>query len=323
MIISTTSCKKPRAMLYPYGTFPDTAVALGNLNSQYDDYNVNLDYATGYIKTIFSSNRGTQGGTFDLVTGAIEFTHNKYTGAYTLGSELINDAFMTALVTAANTQQDDLGPYRILSSVDSHEYLLVTTGSGTGDTDIKYLRYLPQTGTNIPAFGTLVPATVLNSPANDGYISLDISQTRVFLSSDREGPFNIYTIEKSSTLSLQDWFAQPAATLTKIDSINSDYDDKCPIVSRNIMVFTSNRPGGLGGYDLYYSVFKDGKWGSPVNFGPTVNSIDNEYRPVLGYHPEFTNYFLVFSSDREGGKGEFDLYFCGVEIPGEPGLISK
>jgi hypothetical protein len=60
--------------------------------------------------------------------------------------------------------------------------------------------------------------------------------------------------------------------VARIDSIASDYDDKCPFVTRNIMVFTSNRPGGMGGFDLYYSIYKNGAWGSPVNFGPGINS---------------------------------------------------
>ena len=80
------------------------------------------------------------------------------------------------------------------------------------------------------------------------------------------------------------------------------------------MIFTSNRPGGYGGYDLYYSVFKNGKWSSPVNFGPDINTSSDEYRPVIGYHPDFTNKFMIFSSNRPGGKGGFDLYFTGVDI---------
>ena len=81
------------------------------------------------------------------------------------------------------------------------------------------------------------------------------------------------------------------------------------------MVFTSNRSGGLGGYDLYYSILKGGKWSSPVNFGPRINTASDEFRPVLGYDPDFTNKFLMFSSNRPGGKGGFDLYFTGVDIP--------
>ena len=80
------------------------------------------------------------------------------------------------------------------------------------------------------------------------------------------------------------------------------------------MVFASNRPGGLGGYDLYYSILKNGKWGSPVNLGPRINTSSDEYRPVIGSYPEFTNKYLMFSSNRPGGKGGFDLYFTGVDF---------
>ncbi|MDO9580238.1 MAG: hypothetical protein Q7J06_06670, partial [Bacteroidales bacterium] len=104
-------------------------------------------------------------------------------------------------------------------------------------------------------------------------------------------------------------------TATKVDSVNSSYDDKCPIVFRNIMVFASDREGGLGGFDLYYTIFKNGNWSSPVNLGPEINSADNEYRPVIGFHPDFENLFMMFSSDRAGGKGGFDLYFTGIEFP--------
>ena len=55
---------------------------------------------------------------------------------------------------------------------------------------------------------------------------------------------------------------------------------------------------GLGGFDLYYSVFRNGKWSSPVNMGPEINSPANEYRPVLGIDLKFENRFLIFSSDR-------------------------
>jgi hypothetical protein len=100
----------------------------------------------------------------------------------------------------------------------------------------------------------------------------------------------------------------------KTDSINSNSDDKCPFIYKKIMVFTSNRPGGLGGYDLYYSILKNGKWGSPVNFGPRINTSYDEYRPVIGTSPDFTNNYLMFSSNRPGGKGGFDLYFTGVDF---------
>jgi hypothetical protein len=35
---------------------------------------------------------------------------------------------------------------------------------------------------------------------------------------------------------------------------------------------------------------------------------------VIGLHPDFTNKFLMFSSNRPGGKGGFDLYFTGIDL---------
>jgi hypothetical protein len=87
------------------------------------------------------------------------------------------------------------------------------------------------------------------------------------------------------------------------------------MIFKNIMFFVSDRPGGLGGFDLYYSIFNNGNWSSPVNMGPDFNSSSDEYRPVIGYLPDFTNYFIMFSSNRPGGKGGYDLYFRGLKLP--------
>ena len=92
-------------------------------------------------------------------------------------------------------------------------------------------------------------------------------------------------------------------------------NDKCPFVLGNVVVFASDREGGTGGFDLYYAKLTDGRWGTPVNFGPKINSAYNEYRPML-VHLE-RKVLLFFSSDRPGGKGGYDLYCVDVseQIP--------
>ncbi|HSO77145.1 MAG TPA: hypothetical protein VLQ76_01135, partial [Bacteroidales bacterium] len=97
-----------------------------------------------------------------------------------------------------------------------------------------------------------------------------------------------------------------------VDSLKTAWNEKCPFVSGRYLVFVSDMPGGMGGQDLYYSVFREGKWSSPVNMGPKINSSYNEYRPVIGRDLQFENPFMVFSSDRPGGKGGYDLYFAGL-----------
>lgn len=75
--------------------------------------------------------------------------------------------------------------------------------------------------------------------------------------------------------------------------------------------FASNRPGGLGGTDLYYSDKKDGDWAGPVNLGPVVNSPHNELYPFMDKDKG-----LYFSSNRTGGNGGLDIYMTYEQSPG-------
>ena len=93
-------------------------------------------------------------------------------------------------------------------------------------------------------------------------------------------------------------------------------DDKCSFIISDFMVFASNRAGGYGGYDLYYSRFENGVWNAPINFGEKINSEYDEFRPIvraLGDSTYFKNDFMLFSSNRPGGKGGFDLYYTGIQ----------
>lgn len=86
------------------------------------------------------------------------------------------------------------------------------------------------------------------------------------------------------------------------------YDTKEPFVTADgqALVFSSNRPGGQGGYDLWYCPLNmDGTpSGDAVNLGPTVNTTGDETNP---YYDARTKE-LVYSSNGRVGMGGFDLY---------------
>lgn len=94
-----------------------------------------------------------------------------------------------------------------------------------------------------------------------------------------------------------------------INEINSDFNDRMAYVTPDgtRMYFVSDRPGGYGGNDLYFSErdLSTGLWSAPVNLGPTINSRYDEITP----HVSYGGSRLVFSSNRPGGIGHFDLYF--------------
>jgi len=78
----------------------------------------------------------------------------------------------------------------------------------------------------------------------------------------------------------------------------------------NIMYFSSNRPGGMGGYDIYASFYKNGMWTYPDNLGATINTPGNEITP------SFDGENLFLASDYHFGLGGFDMFTSKV-VDGE------
>ena len=311
-----TGCKKTENPIkYPKGIFPETLVNLTDINSEFDDYNLALYQITGNSPIIFSSNRKSSGGQFDLEQASLGFTFDQTNGNFNIEAAMTTDPFLEKLITKATTSGNDFGPYRFFSSIDGYEYLLLSSVNGAGDLDLYYLKNLPAFGTTLPEVNGPFPIKLLNTDFDDAYLCFDSNFDSAYFCSNRYGNFDIFLQPRPAKTEISSWFNLVFAVSTPVDSLNSVSDDKCPFVFRKIMVFTSNRPGGFGGYDLYYSILKNANWSSPVNLGSVINSSSDEYRPIIGYHPDFKNLFMMFSSNRPGGKGGFDLYFTGVNFP--------
>ncbi len=314
--LSLTNCKKTEnPIIYQKGTFPDTVVNLSDINSTYDDYNVGLFQLYGNIPMVFSSNRGSSGGQFDLVQGVLSFLFDQTNGAFGLADEISSNTFITKLITKVNTPGNDFGPYRLYSSFDGYEYLLLSSVNSNGNLDFYYTKNRPVFGSVIPEVEGPFPAKLLNTNADEAYICFDTNQDSAYFSSNAEGNFDIFVHKRPFESSIDTWLNLNYESSAKVDSLNSSSDDKCPLIYKKIMVFASNRPGGMGGYDLYYSVFRKGKWSSPVNMGPRINTASDEFRPVIGGYSDFINLFMIFSSNKPGGNGGFDLYFTGIDFP--------
>ena len=72
----------------------------------------------------------------------------------------------------------------------------------------------------------------------------------------------------------------------------------------NRMIFSSDRTGGYGQMDLWYSDWVNGDWSEPVNFGPVINTPFNEVFPA------YKSGKLYYSSDRiDMGYGALDVYY--------------
>ncbi len=98
-------------------------------------------------------------------------------------------------------------------------------------------------------------------------------------------------------------------------NINSNVWDSQPTVSYDgkTLIFSSMRPGGEGGADLWMSTKNaKGEWTVPVNMGNVVNTPEHELTPFI--HSDSQT--LYFASKGHKGLGGYDLYFSKKDSSG-------
>ena len=87
-----------------------------------------------------------------------------------------------------------------------------------------------------------------------------------------------------------------------VEAVNGEFDTLGPRVTPdgNYLLFYSDRPGGLGGYDIWASPRTGDGWAEPFNLGPGVNSEFNEFNP----DPTPDGKRLIFATNRKAAKRE-------------------
>jgi hypothetical protein len=100
--------------------------------------------------------------------------------------------------------------------------------------------------------------------------------------------------------------------------VNSIYDENFPIISSDgkKLLFSSNNPASMGGYDLFYSLWNDSlkQWGKPYNVGYPVNDMYDNYTLSMARNKRYG----YVSAIRPEGRGARDIYkviFNDVEPP--------
>lgn len=88
-------------------------------------------------------------------------------------------------------------------------------------------------------------------------------------------------------------------------TVNTEGKELFPFYSSNNMLFfASDGHVGLGGLDLFYSKFKTSAFTQSKNLGASINSSKDDFGFVINKN-ETKGYFC---SNREGGKGDDDIY---------------
>ena len=133
----------------------------------------------------------------------------------------------------------------------------------------------------------------------------EVTQTLYFsISTDNYQSCDIYSSKRNGN----NW-----GTAVKLgNGVNSNFWDGYPSISPDgkTLYFVSDRPGGIGGKDIYFSTQQaDGNWSDARNIGRAINTRLDEITP----HIDSFGTRLYFSSNRSDGLGGFDIYYSEFE----------
>jgi tetratricopeptide (TPR) repeat protein len=145
------------------------------------------------------------------------------------------------------------------------------------------------------------PITELNTPKNDGAVALSPDGNTLIIYRNTEDSLGNLYITSNKSGSWSNPVPIPGF-------VNSEYweGSACLNYNNSLLIFSSNRPGGYGGRDLYYSKkLPTGIWGKPINMGPNINSKYDEDAPFLF----FDGKTLYYSTNGENSIGGYDIVY--------------
>lgn len=204
---------------------------------------------------------------------------------------------------ALNSPADELGPQ--LSPDSRRLYFYSDRPAGLGGYDL-WVAHADADSWSAPVnLGSAV-----NSPFNEYAPALSPAGDTLFFSSNRPRPGEPVTTSDAWPATLRerrsrhdyDLFAVdladglPSSPVRPLDALNTAHDEGTPAISPagDFLYFASDRPGSLGGLDLFRARLIDRRPLPPDNLGPAVNSPHDDLDPALSSD----GFRLTFSSSR-------------------------
>ena len=167
--------------------------------------------------------------------------------------------------------------------------------NNTAHLKIYSARFIDNKWTNITEVSFNSDAYSVGQPA------LSADETALYFVSDMPGGFGATDLYKATILG-NNQFSNP---VNLGDKINTEGKEMFPFVSaENLLYFSSNGHIGLGSLDVFESKITEKGYQLPENLGTPINSPKDDFSFILNKEKEIG----YLSSNREGGKGDDDVY---------------
>ncbi len=151
----------------------------------------------------------------------------------------------------------------------------------------------------------------LNSSLHEGPVTFDSSYTQIFFTRNDNArrsrklrkslrQLNIYTAD----LVAGQWRNE-----REVPFNDARANDAHPTLSSDgqLLIFASDRDGGVGGMDLWAVAKQGNVWGKPHNLGPDINTRENDVFPFL--HSDGTLYFSSTTTSASAKQANLDIYY--------------
>ncbi len=145
----------------------------------------------------------------------------------------------------------------------------------------------------------------VNTDQHDACVALSPDGKQLFIYRDKQGG-DLYASNFDAVANV---WSKPQGLG---ENINTKYYEPSISMTSNggMIYFSSDRPGGQGGLDIYKSQKDEkGKWGAAVNLGPVVNTPYDDDAPFI--HSDGQT--LYFSSRGHAGMGGYDIYRSEIQ----------
>ena len=146
----------------------------------------------------------------------------------------------------------------------------------------------------------------INTAATEIYSTL-ASNGNLYFSSNRDGDDGLYRAQ-----AVDGAFDEPERLVFNDNEAWSEASNPAIAPDETFLVFSAERPDGLGGSDLYVSFRQESGWSAPRRLNEPVSSAFTDFAPTVGWNGSF----LYWTSERPGvvsagaaaGRPPGDLY---------------
>lgn len=224
-------------------------------------------------------------------------------------SNPVRDNGFKPLPAPLNSQYDDYAPY--LFKGDSSVIITSSRRSSTGSAfdarmgestaDLFRFEFVNGLWQEIKANDRF---DNINSKYGEGSGIFNNNYTKVYFTyNPPEGSATPSAIYKSELVGGR-WSA-PSPLNVNINARNTESRHPSLSPGNDTLFFVSNRPGGQGGTDIWYSIDAgNDNWGPAINLGPSINTSLDEASPFYDHKEKV----LFFSSNGHRGFGGFDIF---------------